>query len=146
MRARVSEDRCSASELPILVELEPAPGTAIQDGTEAEDNGVVTDPIVAALAQLVRDAYANEQRMRARFRVVGSSEPEVVSMAPEDERSPDEFAEEPAVPSDRPSHRPWLRLRRAGHLHGNCWDWSGREDFNPPRRVSSGVRTLPTSG
>jgi hypothetical protein len=95
MRAHVSEDRCAVNELPILIALEPAPGIAIRDGTHPEDNGPMRDPIVAALAQLVRDAYANEQRMRARFRVVRSSEPEAESMAPEDERSSDESAEEP---------------------------------------------------
>ena len=47
------------NELPIRIELVAAPGIAIQDGTEPEDNDAVTDPIVAALAQLVRDAYAN---------------------------------------------------------------------------------------
>jgi len=55
----------------------------------------VRDPIVAALAQLVRDAYANEQRMRARFRVVQPSDTETESMAPQDGRSSEEFAEEP---------------------------------------------------
>jgi hypothetical protein len=83
------------NELPILIELEAAPGIAIQDGTEPEDNGAVTDPIVAALAQLVRDAYANEQRMRARFRVVQSPGDEAETMAAEDERLPDETAQEP---------------------------------------------------
>ena len=83
------------NELPILIELAAAPGVAIQDGTHPEDNDVVTDPIVAALAQLVRDAYANEQRLRARFRVVGSPDAEAESMAPQDGRSSEEFAEEP---------------------------------------------------
>lgn len=83
------------NELPILIELVAAPGVAIQDGTHPEHNGAVTDSIVAALAQLVRDAYANEQRMRARFRVVQPSDAETESMAPQDGRSSDEFAEEP---------------------------------------------------
>jgi hypothetical protein len=95
MRAHVSEDRCAVNELPILIALETAPGIAIQDGTQQEDNGPMRDPIVAALAQLVRDAYANEQRMRARFRVVQPSDAETESMAPQDGRSSDEFAEEP---------------------------------------------------
>jgi len=95
MRARVSEDRCAVNELPILIALEPAPGIAIQDGTHGEDNGAVTDSIVAALAQLVRDAYANEQRLRARFRVVQSSDAEADFMAAQDERSPDETAQSP---------------------------------------------------
>ncbi|HEU6440108.1 MAG TPA: hypothetical protein VFC12_06685 [Terriglobales bacterium] len=82
------------SELPIMIELVAAPGIAIQDGTHVEDNGAVIDPIVAALAQLVRDAYANEQRMRARLRVVGSSDAGTESMAAEDECSPD-LTEEP---------------------------------------------------
>jgi hypothetical protein len=33
------------NELPILIALEAAPGIAIQDGTNPEDNGAVTDPI-----------------------------------------------------------------------------------------------------
>jgi hypothetical protein len=67
------------NELPIRIELLAAPGVAIQDGTAWEDNGAVPDPIVAALAQLVRDAYANEQRMRSRLRVVGSPDDEAES-------------------------------------------------------------------
>ena len=43
------------NELPILIALEATPGIAIQDGTNPEDNGAVTDPLVIALAQLVRD-------------------------------------------------------------------------------------------
>jgi hypothetical protein len=35
------------SELPILIALEAAPGIAMQDGTNPEDNGAVTDPIEA---------------------------------------------------------------------------------------------------
>jgi hypothetical protein len=81
------------NELPILIELEAAPGIAIQDGTQREENDAVTDSIVAALAQLVRDAYANEQRMRARFRVVGSSDAETESMAAQDEPAPEESAQ-----------------------------------------------------
>jgi hypothetical protein len=73
------------NELPIQIELIAAPGIAIQDGTHAEDNNAVTDPIVAALAQLVRDAYANEQRMRERFHVVGSPDAEADSMTEQDE-------------------------------------------------------------
>ena len=76
------------NELPILIELIAAPGIDIQDGTHAEDSNAVTDPIVAALAQLVRDAYANEQRMRARFRVVGSPGDEAETTAAQDECSP----------------------------------------------------------
>jgi hypothetical protein len=83
------------NELPIRIELVAAPGIAIQDGTEPEENDAVTDPIVAALAQLVRDAYVNEQRMRARFRVVQSSDNESDSTAAEDEPSPDETAQQP---------------------------------------------------
>jgi hypothetical protein len=82
------------NDLPIRIELMAAPGIAIQDGTAWEDNNAVPDPIVAALAQLVRDAYANEQRMRARFRVVGSSEPEAETMAAQDEPAPEESAQE----------------------------------------------------
>lgn len=67
------------NELPIRIELRAAPGVAIQDGTAWEDNNAVPDPIVAALAQLVRDAYANEQRLRARFHVVGSPDDEAES-------------------------------------------------------------------
>lgn len=61
------------NELTILIALEAAPGIAIQDGTQREDNDAVRDPIVAALAQLVRDAYENEQRMGARLYLVQSS-------------------------------------------------------------------------
>ena len=68
------------NELPIRIELQAAPGIAIQDGTAWEDNDAVPDPIVAALAQLVRDAYANEQRMRSRLRVVQPSGDEAESM------------------------------------------------------------------
>jgi hypothetical protein len=82
-------------ELPIRIELEAAPGVAIQDGTAPEDNNAVPDPIVAALAQLVRDAYANEQRMRSRLRVVGSPDAEAESRTEQDEPSPDETAHEP---------------------------------------------------
>ncbi len=78
------------NELPIRIELEVAPGVAIQDGTNPEDNVAVTDPIVAALAQLVRDAYANEQRMRGRLRVVQPSDADADSMAAQDESLPDE--------------------------------------------------------
>jgi hypothetical protein len=95
MRARVSEDRCAVNELPILIALEAAPGIAIRDGTHPEDNDAVRDPIVAALAQLVRDAYANEQRLRVRFRVVGSPNAEAETMAAQDERLPDKTAEAP---------------------------------------------------
>ena len=80
------------NDLPIRIELVAAPGIDIQDGTHAEDNGAVTDPIVAALAQLVRDAYANEQRMRARFRVVQSPGDEAETMAAQDEPAPPESA------------------------------------------------------
>jgi len=83
------------NELPIRIELEVAPGVAIQDDTAWEDNEAVPDPIVAALAQLVRDAYANEQRMRARFHVVQPSGDEAESMAEQDEPSPDETADDP---------------------------------------------------
>ena len=71
------------NDLPIRIELVSAPGVAIQDGTALEDNDAVTDPIVAALAQLVRDAYANEQQLRARFRVLEPSEVEAESMTSE---------------------------------------------------------------
>ena len=80
-------------ELPILIELVAAPGVAIQDGTNPEDNDAVRDPIVAALAQLVRDAYANEQRMRARFRVLQPSGDEAETMAAQDEPAPQESAQ-----------------------------------------------------
>jgi len=83
------------NELPIRIELVAAPGVAIQDGTEPEDNDAVADPIVAALAQIVRDAYANEQRMRARFHVVRPSDEEADLMAEQDEPSPDETAQQP---------------------------------------------------
>jgi hypothetical protein len=80
------------NELPILIALEAAPGIAIQGGTQREDNDAVRDPIVAALAQLVRDAYANEQRMGARLYLVQSSGDE-----PEADQRPDGSA--PEVPS-----------------------------------------------
>jgi predicted XRE-type DNA-binding protein len=83
------------NELPIQIELQAAPGVAIQDGTEQAHNEVMRDPIVAALAQLVRDAYANEQRMRTRLHVVGPSGEEAESMAAQDECLPDESAQEP---------------------------------------------------
>jgi hypothetical protein len=76
------------NELPILIELIAAPGIDIRDGIHPEDNDAVTDPIVAALAQLVRDAYANEQRMRGRLRVVQS--PEAETVAAQDEPAPQE--------------------------------------------------------
>jgi hypothetical protein len=83
------------NELPIRIELLAAPGVAIQDGTARVDNGAVPDPIVAALAQLVRDAYANEQRMRSHLRVVGAPDAEAESMTEQDEPSLDESAHEP---------------------------------------------------
>ncbi len=82
-------------ELPIRIELEAAPGVAIQDGTAPEDNNAVPDPIVAALAQLMRDAYANEQRMRARLHVVQPTGDEAESRTEQDESSPDETADDP---------------------------------------------------
>ena len=76
------------NELPILIELEAARGIDIQDGTGQEQNDPMRDPIVAALAQLVRDAYANEQRLRARRHLVALSDPEPDAWSSEDENHP----------------------------------------------------------
>jgi hypothetical protein len=91
------------NELMILIELVAAPGIDIQDGTNSEDNATVTDSIVAALAQLVRDAYANEQRMRGRLRIVQSPGDEAETMAAQDEPAPQESAKVIEEPERRKS-------------------------------------------
>ena len=76
------------NELPIRIELEAGRGIDLLDGTGGVQNGPMRDPIVAALAQLVRDAYANEQRLRARSHVVGPADSEPDAWSSEDENHP----------------------------------------------------------
>ena len=65
------DDRAAAGPAPIPLTVHVTrPQMPLDSGADASNTPAVVDPLVAALAQLVRDRWAAERRERARVRVV----------------------------------------------------------------------------